>query len=150
MINIVDNIEDIIPAGDCFEMVVTGRSMLPLLGFGRDTILVRRVAEEYPILRRVAMFRAADGRIVVHRVIKESAGEVVLQGDGNVFLRERCRRDEIIGVVERVVRQSGRVVDCTSRWWRLRERMWLAQPLLVRRYALAVMHRWLNFRDKNR
>lgn len=150
MINIVDNIEDIIPAGDCFEMVVTGRSMLPLLGVGRDAILVRRVAEDYPILNRIAMFRAADGHIVVHRVIKDTDGKVVLQGDGNVFLREHCRRDEIIGVVERVVRQSGRVVDCTSRWWRLRERMWLAQPLLVRRYALAVMHRWLNFRDKNR
>jgi hypothetical protein len=150
MLNIVDNIENIIPQGDSFEIVVTGRSMLPLLGYGRDTILVRRVAEDYPILNRIAMFRATDGRIVVHRVIKDAAGEVVLQGDGNVALREHCRRDEVIGVVERVVRQSGRVVDCTSRWWRFRERVWLAQPLIVRRYALAVMHRWLNFKEKQR
>jgi hypothetical protein len=150
MINIIDNIEDIIAVGDSFEMVVTGHSMLPLLGCGRDRILVRRVAEDYPILHRMAMFRAADGHIVVHRVIKDAAGEVVLQGDGNLYQCERCRRDEIIGVVERVVRQSGRVVDCTSRWWRFRERVWLAQPLIVRRYALAVMHRWLNFKEKQR
>lgn len=150
MLNIVDNIENIIPQGDSFEIVVTGRSMLPLLGYGRDTILVQRVAEDYPILNRIAMFRAADGRIVVHRVIKDCNGEVVLQGDGNIVMCEHCRRDEIIGVVESVVRQSGRVVSCTSRWWRLGERVWLSQPLIVRRYALAVMHRWLNFKEKQR
>lgn len=150
MINIIDNIEDIIAEGDSFELVVTGHSMLPLLGCGRDRILLRRVAVDYPILNRMAMFRAADGHIVVHRVIQDSLGEVVLRGDGNIYQCERCRRDEIIGVVERVVRQSGRVVDCTSRWWRLRERIWLSQPRFVRKYALAVIQRWSRFRNKNK
>ena len=76
MINVMENIERLIPQGGTFEMIVTGRSMLPLLGVSRETILVRRVADDEDIFHRIAMFRAADGRIIVHRVIDVREGVV--------------------------------------------------------------------------
>jgi len=150
MINLADNLEILVGDSERFEMVVTGRSMLPLLGFGRDSIVMRRVGIEEPILNRIAMFRVPSGKIIVHRVIDVANDVVSLRGDGNLYQIEKCRRDEIIAVLEQVVRHSGKRVSCTTRLWRFRERMWLCQPLIVRRYALAVMHRWLNFRDKKR
>lgn len=148
IMNVLDNIEHIVPEGETFKVSVTGRSMLPLLGFGRDTILVRRVAIDEDISHRIAMFRSEDGRIIVHRVMEVVGCDVTLKGDGNLQLTERCRRGEIIGVVDRVIRRSGKVVDCTSRWWRIREHMWLIQPYFIRRCILALLHRWLNLMEK--
>ena len=94
------------------------------------------------------MFRQRDGHIVVHRVLSVKDGIVTLKGDGNIRGTEQCPRERIIGVVERVRRGNGRVVSCTTRWWRMRERLWLWQPLIIRRYALAIMRRWIKFKQR--
>jgi hypothetical protein len=144
MNRVLDNIELLVDVGQSFEMRVTGYSMLPLLGRGNDTIIVRRTTTEEDILGRIAMFRERDGHIVVHRVKSLKDGVVTLMGDGNIRGVERCPRERIVGVVEYVRRESGKVVSCTSRWWRAKERMWLIMPRFVRRCALALMRRWLN------
>ena len=148
MSKVLENIERLIAVGESFELRVTGFSMLPLLGYGNDTIIVRRTTPTESIERRVAMFRERAGHIVVHRVQSIKDGIVTLKGDGNIRGTEQCPRERIIGVVERVRRGNGRVVSCTSWWWRTRERLWLWQPLIIRRYALAVMRRWLNRKHK--
>ena len=146
MNKILDNIESLVGVGDSFEMRVTGWSMLPMLGRGNDTIIVRRTTNEEDIVGRIAMFRERDGHIVVHRVKSYDGTIVTLMGDGNTKGGERCPRERIIGVVEYVRREGGKVVSCTSWWWRTRERMWLVMPRIVRRYTLALMRRWLKHR----
>ena len=141
----LDNIEEIVPVGESFRLFVRGFSMLPLLGYGRDNIIIRRTTEDEDIVGRIAMFRTSTNHIIVHRVVEVKDGIVTLQGDGNPYTREKCRRSEIVGVVESVIRESGREVSCTTRGWRTREHIWLAQPAIVRRYALAIIrrvHRW--------
>lgn len=148
--NIFDNIESIIEIGASFEMVVTGYSMLPLLGYGRDRIILHRTTSDEDIMGRIAMFRSPSKHIIVHRVIAINGNVVTLQGDGNIYKQEECLRSEIIAVVDYVQRQNGKIVSCTDSCWRRREKIWLGQPLIVRRYALAVMRRWLNFKRKFR
>ena len=148
MHKILDNIEELIAVGECFELRVTGYSMLPLLGRMGDTIIVRRTTEQEPIVGRIAMFRKDDGGIVVHRVKSLNGGVVTLMGDGNTKGTEQCPRERIVGVVERVRRRNGRVISCTSWWWRTRERLWLWQPRIVRQYTLALMRRWLNRKQR--
>lgn len=144
---VLDNIENITDIGNCFTMSVTGYSMLPLLGHKGDKIVIRRTSPTEDISHRIAMFRNANRHIVVHRVVSIVNDIVTLQGDGNPKQRERCKRNEIIGIVERVIRRNGKEVDCTTRCWRLREQLWLTQPRFVRSYALAIIRRWLNFRN---
>lgn len=148
MSRLLDNIEELIPVGNSFELRVTGYSMLPLLGRRDDTIIVRRTTTTEPIIGRIAMFRKSNGHIVVHRVREINDGVVTLMGDGNIRDMEQCPRESIVGVVEHVRRSSGQVVSCSSRWWRMREKMWLWQPRIIRRYALALIRRWINWRDK--
>jgi hypothetical protein len=145
---LTSNIEHIVNPGETFKMVVTGYSMLPLLGYGDDTIILRRTTEDEDIAGRIAMFRASDGHIIVHRIISIKNGVVTLRGDGNIVQCEKCLRSEILGVVECVVRQSGREVSCISLCWRMRERMWLIQPMIVRRYALAIIRRMANLKRR--
>ena len=145
---LTSNIEHLVNPGETFKMVVTGYSMLPMLGYGDDTIILRRTADDDDIMGRIAMFRTSDGHIVVHRVIDIEDGIVTLRGDGNIVQCERCARKDILGVVERVERQSGREVSCMSRWWRICEQMWLIQPMIVRRYILAIIRRMANLKRR--
>ena len=39
----VDRFEEAVAYGECFQVRVDGLSMLPLLGYGRDTLIVRRI-----------------------------------------------------------------------------------------------------------
>lgn len=145
MSRLLDNIEELVAVGENFRLYVKGSSMLPLLGYGRDHIILRRTTAEEDIMGRIAMFRGERGNIIVHRVIGLHDGIVTLRGDGNIYQVEQCRREKIVGVVESVIRQNGRCVSCTSSLWRLRERIWLSQPLIVRRYALAIIRRWKRY-----
>lgn len=147
---LLNNIEQLVDLGATFELRVTGFSMLPLLGYGNDKIIIRRIDEKEIITDRIAMFRTAQGRIIVHRVVALEDGVVKLKGDGNLYGYEYCNREKIIGVVEGVVRQNGRVVSCRSKLWRMREKIWLCQPLIIRRFALAIMRHWFNFKRNNK
>ena len=141
---------ELLEEGATFKIVVRGYSMLPLLGFGRDTIILRRVDDSEDISGRIAMFRNTNGRIVVHRIIGINAGIVSLRGDGNHYQGEQCRREEIIAVLESVIREGGREISCSSRHWHRMESVWLNTPLCMRRYALAILRRVADFRNKKR
>ena len=150
MHKVLDNIELLVPVGQSFELHVKGYSMLPMLGFGDDVIIVRRVDAEEHIVGRIAMFRGAQNQIIVHRVLSVTNGVVVLQGDGNIIQTEECQRGEIIGVVDMVRRANGKVIDCTTPRWRRRERLWLWLPRWVRGKMLGAMRRWLDYKRKKR
>ena len=148
MKQVLDNIENIVAEGECFELRVKGYSMLPMLGMGDDVIIVQRVGTEADIVGYVAIFRGSHGQIIVHRVLSVEGDKVVLRGDGNIVQTEVCRRSEIIGIVVKVRRASGKVVDCESRRWRWCERVWLRLPKIVRRYLLAVLRRVAEYKQK--
>ena len=147
--NLINHLCDIIPEDSTFELRVTGYSMLPLLGYEQDRIVVKRVDDAFDIDNRIAMFRTKQGKIIVHRVVSVADDMVVMQGDGNLQGVEQCLRTEVIGVVDSVIRKSGKIVSCTSRTWRIRESIWLGFPHIVRRYTLALLRRWLD-RNKNK
>ena len=142
------SIEDIVEVGELFKIVVTGYSMLPLLGLRRDTIILRRIDGNEDISGRIAMFRNEKGHIVVHRVISVDNNMVTLRGDGNLYQVEQSPRTEIIALLESVIRENGKEVSCTSKQWHRKERRWLALPLWMRRYILAILRRWCDFRNK--
>ena len=142
------DITELLEEGATFKIVVKGYSMLPMLGFGHDTIILRRVNTTEDISNRIAMFRNENGRIVVHRIIGINDGIVSLRGDGNLYQVEQCKREEIIAVLESVVRENGKEISCTSRRWHRREQLWLGTPLWIRRYALAIIRRIADYRNK--
>ena len=89
------------------------------------------------------MYRLGPKHYVTHRVVKVENDVVTLLGDGRITYDEPIRRDMVVGVVEGVIRKSGRKLSCTSRLWRFREWLWLSQPMIIRRYALAIIRRWM-------
>lgn len=144
----IDRFEEAVGYGECFNIRVDGTSMLPLLGYGRDTIIIRRIRNDEPIDGRIVMYRLEAKHYVTHRVVKVDGETVTTMGDGRITRDEPIHRSMIIGVVEGVIRKSGLKLSCTSRIWRFREWLWLWQPLFIRRYALAIIHRWMRLTKK--
>lgn len=145
---LLDNLESLADS-EPFEITVTGYSMLPLLGRGLDRVVVRPCASEELKVGRIALFRTDSRRLIVHRIVRRDGDDFVMAGDGNYRKTERCTLDQVIGVVDKVIRRNGKVVDCTSRMWRLGERCWLATPAICRRYTTAVMRRYLDWKKRN-
>lgn len=145
---LLDNLESITD-NDTFEITVTGYSMLPLLGRGLDTVVVRPCTSDELKPGRIALFRAGNRRLVVHRIQRRDGDNFVMAGDGNYRKTEHCTLNSVIGIVDNVIRCNGKVVDCTSHMWRLKERCWLATPPICRRYITAVMRRWLDWKKRN-
>ena len=111
---------------------VNGRSMLPFIVGGRDSVIL-----EKPLDLRVGDVVLAlvlpenNGRVehaekhyVIHRVIAISDEKVTLMGDGNLVQREFCKRSEVYAKVVRVIRPDGKgylmgtfLERCASKLW---------------------------------
>lgn len=146
----IDWIEETTKEGKCFEVRVSGDSMLPLLGDRRDRLIVRHISSSDAIIGRIVMYRTSPGHYIVHRVVKIENNIVTMLGDGRLTYDTPTKRENIIGVVEGVIRHNGKTEYCNTHSWRLRERIWLAQPMLLRRCSLAIIRRWRRITHKGK
>lgn len=66
-------------AGGCFRLWPSGRSMLPLLREGRDSVLLLPPTD----LQRfdILLVRTPDGQFYLHRAVSLTEAEVTLAGD---------------------------------------------------------------------
>ncbi|MDE6633662.1 MAG: hypothetical protein K2J96_00175, partial [Bacteroidaceae bacterium] len=71
---------------------------------------------------------------VLHRIIRIEGGRLTLMGDGNVKGTERCRRQDVAGVVTHYLRPT-RTLSASDAGLKRRIRLWRSL-LPVRRYLL--------------
>ena len=112
---------------------VKGNSMLPFIIGGCESIILQK-----PEQLRVGLVVLAwvDGtRYVVHRIIRIDGEHVILMGDGNIGLSERCTLSDIKALATHVVDAKGSLHTLYNRW-----RRWAASLLFhlqpIRRYLL--------------
>lgn len=119
---------------------VKGRSMLPFITGGRNSVILQK--PEHLRVGLVVMAQIAPDSYVVHRIIKmePNGGRITLMGDGNIRGTESCMPTDILACATHVVRPDGRRRPLESRYKLLLARMWyLLRPL--RRYLLAAMRK---------
>ena len=133
-------VEELLAEGRQVTILVRGNSMRPLLRDGRDKVILRKANDEDIKIGAVLLFRHR-GSHVMHRVTKIEGDVVIFEGDGNYKLQEVASCNDIIAVMETVVRPSGRRIECNSRRWRVLSFVWLSQARFVRRVILGIMRR---------
>ena len=111
-------------AGGSVKFRVKGNSMMPLLRNGKDEVVVGPYDKEELKLFDVILFRQTD-RYVLHRIIQKRDSRYLMQGDGGCRFYEECEDTDIIGVVRKVCRPSGKKIETDSMCWRLESRLWL-------------------------
>lgn len=117
-------VESEIGSGRSVRFRVKGNSMRPLLRNGKDEVVVEPCGREGVKRGDVILFRHA-GRYVLHRIVRKTGSRYLVQGDGVCRFCEVCGDADIIGVMTRVCRPSGKQVETDSARWRLMSRLWL-------------------------
>ena len=121
--------------GVSVTLPVNGRSMLPFIIGGRESVILQQPPKLK--LGDVVLAWVEGNRYVVHRIIRIDGDRVTLMGDGNLVGTEHCRLSDIKAIATHVVGSDEQPHDLyTSRrmlgvrlWWHLRP---------IRRYLLAI------------
>lgn len=132
-----EEIDRMLQNGHSVTMRAKGNSMLPFIRDERDSVVLQR--SKNMAVGSIILARLQNGSYVLHRVYRLEKEEIVLMGDGNLYATERCRRNEVVGVVTQIIR-DGRQVDCTSRKECFKAWVW-RKLLPVRRVLLFVARR---------
>ena len=122
---------------------VKGRSMLPFIVGGRDSVILEKPTEIRKgdvVLAYVESDNREDRRYVVHRIISMDGDRVTLMGDGNLALHEYCNRGDVCAKVSLVVKPNGKKRSLDSFLFRFFAKVWFAL-LPFRRYLLWIYNK---------
>ena len=142
---IIEEAIRLVDDGVSVTLPVDGRSMLPFIIGGRESVILQKPGAVKPgdvVLARVhrTMGQESCANYVVHRIIGIDGDRVTLMGDGNLVGREYCSTADIKAIATHVVDAKGRQHDLYCRWRCLAARLWWhLRP--IRRYLLAIYRR---------
>jgi hypothetical protein len=122
---------------------VNGRSMLPFIVGGRDSVILEKPESLQigdVVLAQVVSgdcenLDTAEKHYVVHRIVALNGENVTLMGDGNLALREHCNRTDVCAKVICVVKPNGKRCSMSAWHSRIAAKIWYIL-LPVRRYLL--------------
>jgi hypothetical protein len=117
---------------------VKGRSMLPFIFGGRESVILQKPGS----LQRgqVVLAQVGPERYVVHRIIKVEPDRITLMGDGNIRGTESCTPANVLAVATHVVDENGRRRPLDTRGQLAKARLWYGiRP--IRRIILAILRR---------
>ena len=123
-------VSQMLQSGNSVTLRAKGNSMLPFIMEERDSVVLACLP---------------GNRYVLHRVYRIKGEHIMLMGDGNLHATECCRREDVAGVVVKIIR-DGRVIDITSSSQLFMAALW-RKLLPVRRYLLFVCRWWMR-RDR--
>ena len=133
---IMDEAVALVNDGYSVTLPVAGRSMLPFIIGGRESVILAPPAN----LRRgiVALAWVEDSRYVLHRIERIEGDRVTLMGDGNLAGREHCRLADIKAMATHVVDSRQKRHYLYTRWRKAASEIWWAL-LPIRRYLIFLM-----------
>lgn len=105
-----------------------GDSMMPLLREGRDLMIIVRKTDKRLSVMDVPLFKRADGKYVLHRVMWVRKSDYIICGDNQWYPERGVSDSQILGVMTAVVRDGKRIemnslkMRCYS-WYK-----WLTYP----------------------
>lgn len=122
----------------CVTLPVDGRSMLPFIIGGKESVILEKPSELK--ISDIVLAWVDNCRYVVHRIIAFKGEDVILMGDGNIRGTEKCRLDDVKAIVTHIVDEKGKRHNINSRKYRWGAFLW-GRLRPVRRYLLAIYRR---------
>lgn len=136
---IYNEISKLVAEGKTVSITAKGYSMNPFIVHMRDQITLGPWKDEDIRKGVVVLIKDSRDNVLIHRIIKRSGNKILLEGDGNVGLREVATIDKIAGIMHSITR-NGRVFTSKGLVWRTYSWIWmLLRPL--RRYPLGLWRR---------
>lgn len=132
---IIEETIRLVNEGVCVTLPVDGRSMLPFIIGGRESVILQKPL--LPKVGDVVLAWVEGGRYVIHRIIRIEGENVTLMGDGNLVGTERCTLSDIKAKATHVVDGDEKRHYLYSTWrCKAAKAWWHLRP--IRRYLLAI------------
>lgn len=135
---LVTEISRLVNEGTHVTFVPKGSSMLPFIRGERDSVVLIKDDNIMPL--DIVLAKVGDS-YVIHRILSIDGERVTLMGDGNLFGKEYCLRNDILAKVVKIIK-GDKQIDCTGISHRRKALLW-KRLLPVRRYLLAIYRRIL-------
>ena len=130
---IIDEAVALVNDGFSVTLPVAGRSMLPFIIGGRESVIL---APPSGLKRGIVALAWVEGRrYVLHRIERIEDDRVMLMGDGNLAGREHCRLADIKAMATHVVDSRQKRHYLYTRWRKAASEIWWAL-LPIRRYLI--------------
>lgn len=134
---IIPEMKRLVNEGSEVIFVPKGSSMLPFIRGGADRVIM--VKAENVAKDDVILALTDQGNYVLHRVEQVDGDNITLMGDGNLYGRERCKRENVVAKAIKIINKNSEI-DCRSETHLRKARLW-RQLLPLRRYLLAIYRR---------
>jgi len=128
-----------IAEGERVRIRAKGNSMLPFIRDGKDEIILEQTMNSSFQKGRLLLVKLSDERFVLHRINKISDDNILLHGDGNLSLFERCSKNDVIAEATEVIR-NGKIIKVGNFRWNIYKYLW-PQNYILRRVFLALYRR---------
>lgn len=126
--------------GKVISIRIVGKSMEPFLIDNKDIVKIMPFSFGKLHLGDIVLFKI-DNFYCLHRIISINKRNIVLCGDGIYQSKERIVRDNVLGILDSVIQESGKVTDCNSIKWKIKSYVWMAlYPF--RKYLLFAFRKW--------
>ena len=131
--NILHETTRMVEEGLCVTLPVDGRSMLPFIIGGRESVMLSK--PENVKVGDIVRAWIEKRRYVVHRILEIRGENITLMGDGNLYGKEYCTLADIKAVAIFVVDEKGKRHNLYAPWRKRAASAWLfLKP--IRRYLL--------------
>lgn len=132
--------EESLKKGKVISIRIVGKSMEPFLIDNKDIVKIIPCLFHKLHLGDVVLFKI-NNFYCLHRIISINKRNIVLCGDGICQSKEYIMRDNILGILDSIIQESGKVIACNSAKWKMKSYVWMAlYPF--RRYLLFAFRRW--------
>ena len=136
---IIDEAVRLVREGVSVTLPVNGRSMLPFIIGGQESVVLCRPGGLF--VGDVVLAWVEGNRWVVHRIIRIDGNQVTLMGDGNIVGVEHCMLSDVKARVTHVVDAKGKPHSIYNRWRMLGVKVWFhLRP--IRRYLLFIYRKY--------
>lgn len=132
---IMPTVEEKLASGGTVKIGITGTSMLPLLVWGRDKVVLKK-AEKRLKKHDIPLYRRSDGTFVLHRIIAVNDGFYTMCGDNQWVKEDGITDAQIIGVVCEIERK-GKIISTESLKYKFYCQIWYAL-FPVRKYIVKI------------
>ncbi|MFI3265242.1 MAG: S26 family signal peptidase [Rikenellaceae bacterium] len=138
---LLDDVAALIALGEQVVLLTKGRSMLPFIVGGCDSVELTAVGDEIKlgdiILAKIGL---PTPRYIIHRVINVEENKITLMGDGNLIGVEECDKSDVVARVTSIIKPNNKIIIPNSKNHQYYALIWL-KLLPIRRYLLAILRR---------
>ena len=103
----------VLEAGGEISFVTAGFSMLPLLRNRMDKVFLKKPVKELE-KGDVIFYKRENGAYVLHRIIGKRHDGYVLRGDNQTDIEYAVSKEQVLAVLQKVVRADGKEIKCDS------------------------------------